>query len=356
MSVVRAKLKSGGLPPKSVTLADIGREAGVSFSVVSRVLGDRPDRIPEETRNRVRAAAKRLGYRRNLLIRGVQTGRSMNIGVVVPPTGSFYSRIVHGIHDELRREGYCILLAWNPIEEADGDNSMEQDLIHSLVDRRVDGVVLRPTVSNVSDLYFSEVQERHIPLVTVDRPLPGVHCDFAGADDENGARIATRHLLEIGHRKIVHLYAESPFENADLRRKGFEEECAAVSSVEAKVVKFPRSSGLSKIEKSTLKLLSSSQRPTALFLASDNMAPAVYRAAVHLGLRIPDDLSLIGFGNLDQDQFAIPPLSSIDQDPYAIGLNATRIILSRINGNMEKVVRRLVVPKLVLRESTAPVK
>ena len=90
---------------RSVTLSDIGREAGVSTSIVSRVLRNRKDRIPEVTREKVLAAAERLGYRPNLLIQGVQTGRTMNIGVVIPSTGSFYSEIVHGIHDELRGHG-----------------------------------------------------------------------------------------------------------------------------------------------------------------------------------------------------------------------------------------------------------
>lgn len=313
-----------------MTLVDIGREAGVSFSTVSRVLRDRKDRIPEDTRRKVMAAATRLGYRRNLLIRGIQTGRSMNIGVVIPSTGSYYSQIVHGIHDEFRTHQYCILLAWNPEDTSEPDSALERDLIHSLVDRRVDGIILRPTHFGVSDVYFSEVLQRRIPMVTVDRPLPGVRCDFAGTDDEAGARIATRHLIEAGHRRLLHLSVVSVFAPAMLRRRGFEETCAGIPGVESHTVVIEQDGNHMLAVEQVLKVLAGPSRPTGLFLANDHLAPAVYQAAKALGLRIPGDLSVIGFGNIEKGEFADPPLTSVDQHPYQMGRSAAQMILSRV--------------------------
>ncbi len=338
---------------KPVTLADIGRQAGVSISIVSRVLSDSKDRIPERTRQKVIEAADELGYRPNLLIRGVQTGRSMNIGVIVPSTGSFYSKIVHGIHDEFQKNNYCVLLAWNA-EGVDMPGShLERDLIHSLVDRRVDGIILLPNHPDVSDVYFAEVQERDIPMVTVDRPLPGVHCDFAGTDDELGARLAARHLIEAGHHRLVHLAAEEdPFAPGHLRQKGFEEECAAVAGVTGTTLRLPRGGG-DTLEVTIEEMLSSDNRPTAVSLAIDSWAVHVYRVAKKLKLRIPEDLSVIGFGNLERDDFADPPLTSIDQHPYEVGQNAARLILTRIGGETGDVRQALSQPTLVERESVA---
>lgn len=341
---------------KPVTLADIGREAGVTRSVVSRVLLNRPDRIPQQTRASVHAAAQRLGYRPNLLIRGAQTGRSMNIGVVVPPTGSFYGKIVQGIHDEFQQNSYCVLLAWNPQDTETVDTGLERALIHRLVDRRADGIILRPNHAGVSDVYFAEVQKRRIPLVTVDRPLPGVHCDFAGTDDELGARLAARHLLEAGHRRLAHLAVDSPFAPALLRQKGFEEECATVPAAVCRTVRIARYGDHALVQSAAEKLLRASDRPTAISLASDDLTLGVYRAARQLGLRVPADLSVVGFGNLDQDEFTNPSLTSIDQNAYEMGKNAARLILQRIQGEAGEVRQVRSEPVLVARESVAVVK
>ena len=349
--------KSKGNPAdrrrKPVTLADIGREASVSSSVVSRVLRNRGERIPEATREKIRVAAHRLGYRPNLLIQGVQTGRSMNIGVVVPSTGSFYSRIVHGIHDEFRKNHYCILLAWNPEDTHAPNSDLELELIHSLLDRRADGIILRPAHSDVSDLYFSEVQERGVPMVTVDRPLPGVSCDFSGTDDELGARMAARCLLESGHRNLVHLSAASSFAPGSLRQKGFEQECAGAGVSHCRTVTIPENADPGTCQRAALEILSVSARPTALFLASDDMAPGVYRAARQLNLRIPEEVSIMGFGDLEKGEYLDPPLSSVHQHPYRIGQNAARMILKRIGGHAGEIKSFRTKPAVVKRESIA---
>jgi LacI family transcriptional regulator len=335
---------------RPVTLADIGREAGVSFSIVSRVLRNRRDRIPDETRKRVMDAAERLGYRRNLLIRGVQTGRSMNIGVVVPPVGSYYSKIVRGIHDELHRNEYCLLLAWNPHGEEDPLDNPELRLIHSLVDRRVDGIILLPTQSNVSDLYFSEIMERNIPLVTVDRPLSGVHCDFSGSADELGARLAARHLLERGCRNLVHLAVKSKFAPGQLREYGFTDECRTMPRVKARTA-YLGEYHTDLAEVAATRVLASDDRPDGVCLSSDNLAIGFYRAAKKLGLRIPQDVSVVGFGNDDRNDELEPPLTSVDQNPFQIGRNAVRMLMDRIGGNGGKATSLLAEPSLVARGS-----
>ncbi len=335
---------------KQPTLVDIGRAAGVSGSIVSRVLRGREDRIPDSTRERVLEAAKRLGYRPNLLIRGVQSGRSMNVGVIMPATGSYYSEIVHGIHDGLLDRGYNLMLAWNAgawIEN--GSSDRERELIHGLVDRRVDGVILLPTHPGVSDLYFSEVQERKIPIVTVDRQLPGVNCDFAGADEQLGGRLAARHLLEAGHRRLLHLSAVGPFGVASQRTKGIQEACDDVEG--ASCERIPSQDMVTTL----LAILSRDARPTAITLNNDGEAPSVYRIARELDLRIPKDLSVIGYGNTEACVYAAPPLTTIDQKPYRIGRTAAQLVLRRIDGKAEDVAIHLEHPELIQRDSVARV-
>ncbi|MDF7827012.1 LacI family DNA-binding transcriptional regulator, partial [Pontiellaceae bacterium B12227] len=319
---------------------------------VSRVLRGRQDRIPETTRKKVLEAAERLGYRPNLLIQGVQTGRTMNIGVIIPSTGSFYSEIVHGIHDELRSHEYCVLLAWNPEDTEVSDSSLETELIHHLLDRRVDGIILRPTHAGVSDVYFSEVMARDIPLVTVDRPLPGVHCDFVGTDDELGGRLAAQYLLQRGCRNLVHLAVASTFAPARLRQKGFEEECTRAAGTSVETVQIS-DYDLQMAQEAIEKVLSADDRPDAIFVVSDNLVQGVYRAAGKLKLRVPEDVAVVGFGNLMIGEWIQPSLTTIDQNPYEMGRTAARQILARIQDSGEGIVQHAVAPELVERDSAS---
>ncbi len=340
--------------PPGVTLADIGREAGVSISIVSRVLKNREDRIPETTRERVRQAANRLGYLQNLLVQGVQTGRSMNIGVIIPPVSDYSAQIVQGIGEGLRAAGYCMILTWSPRDSERSGIELRRELVHALAERRVDGIILRPTLTGVSELYDAEVLERNIPLVTVDRPLPGVACDFSGKDDELGGRLAARHLLEAGHRKLLHITEESDFEPARLRRKGFEEECAAVPGASFQTVEIA-SNEPDAVHTATAGLLGAAERPTGVFLGSDHLITGFRTAARRLDLRIPDDVSVLGFGNLPEAEVTDPPLSSMEPNGFQIGLTAARMVLRRIEQKNIPYETQLTTPVLVKRASVAEI-
>ncbi|MEP2776007.1 MAG: LacI family DNA-binding transcriptional regulator [Luteolibacter sp.] len=346
--VTRRKVKS----PTGVTLADIGREAGVSISIVSRVLKNRKDRIPEVTREKVREAAERLGYRPNLLIQGVQTGRSMNIGVIIPPSDHHSTQIIQGIQEVLRKAGYCMILTWSPRDTNVTGLEMRRKIVHDLLDRRIDGIIKRPTLTGTSKIYYKEVLKRKIPLVTVGRSLPEVACDFSGTDNELGSRLAVRHLLESGHRHIVHLTEQSDFEPEQLRRKGFDEECASTPGVtfgRVEVAENDRDAAQQAVEK----ILAAPNRPTAIFLGSDHLIHGCRAAAKQLNLQIPTDISVIGFGNLPESEFSEPALSTIDQDPMEIGRIAARMMLRRIENPEQAPEIHLTQPTLIQRASVA---
>jgi DNA-binding LacI/PurR family transcriptional regulator len=335
-------------------LRKVAEEAEVSIATVSRVLNNTGGTAySPATAERVRRAANRLGYRPNLLMRGVAGRSTRTIGVLIPAGGDFYSQVVEGIHDRLAESDYAMILGWNKEDIAAPDSEAERKYVHRLVDRRVDGVILRPTHDSVSDLYFQEVWERGISMVAVDRAIPGVHCDFAGTDDLAVGRMAAEYLLSLGHRRLGHLAGPSSVSTARDRRKGFEEAVAAFGSgARCVAVEAPDFRGA---REEALRLLRTDPRPTAIFGANDEMAETLYAAAATLGLKIPRDVAAIGCGNLVPGRYLQPALTTFDQKPYRIGQEAARLMLERIRDNRDGSKPRevRVLPERVARGSTA---
>ncbi len=194
---------TGRIAPKlaRVSQRDIAREAGVSRVTVSLVLSGK-DQTSQETRQRVLAAAEKLRYRPNLLVQGMRTGRTGSIGVIVPAGLFFQGVIAHGIHDEIIDADFVpIQLLIGP--RVGGKNS-ELEQIHRLTDRRVDGMIVWPVDEAVTDVTFSEICSRQIPLVTIDRETTSP-ADHVGTDEELGGRLVAEHLLSLGHRRMLHL-------------------------------------------------------------------------------------------------------------------------------------------------------
>lgn len=333
-----------------VNQCEIARELGVSQSLVSKILSGRNEASKEMTEKILKLVGEK-GYRPNMLVRGMQTGQTKTIGVVVPADG-FHSGIVQGIHDHLDSAGYAMILVWNKENIAAPDSRKELEYIHRLVDRRVDGVILRPTHDDVSDMYFKEVSERGIPLVIVDRELARTHYDFAGTDDRAGGEMAARHLLGLGHRSLGQLAGPSSVSTAKDRRLGFEKAVAEFGK--GAVCRTIEAQHFDHVEKEILQLLQSNPRPTAIFGANDNTAREIYEMAATLGLKVPGDLSVVGFADLEFARFLVPSLTTIQQDPYGIGEEAAKLLLARCKadktGEKHEAIR--LKPGLIVRAST----
>src|SRR3954462_6706156 len=186
---------------RRVSHQDIAREANVSRVTVSLVLAGK-DQTSEETRKRVLEVAQRLRYRPNLLVQGMQSGRTGVVGLIMPPSMHFHGQIARGIHDELVKNDYVPIQLWSSTHATDKGTELSQ--IHRLVDRRVDGVIIFPADASVPDVHYREIWERHIPLVTVDRETT-THADHVGTDEELGGQLVAEHLLALGHRQMAHL-------------------------------------------------------------------------------------------------------------------------------------------------------
>jgi len=335
----------------SVSLRAIATQAGVSVASASRILRGR-DECSAATRERVLAVARRLGYRPNLLVRGMQTGRTRTVGVMLYVAGDFERRIFVGIHDVLVAADHVPIVLWAEIKRLAADRSNELEQIHRLVDRRVDGVILLPRDDRVGEDYLHEIIERRIPLVTIDHDIVRVRADFVGTNDEAGARLAAEHLLGLGHRHLAHLAGPDAVMSGLLRRRSFESAVAAMPGATCVTEVDPT---FCEGYETALSLLSRTPRPTALFCANDYTARSAYRAAAELGLAIPRDLSVVGFADLDLASFLSPPLTTLRQQPEEIGRRAAQILLDRIAdpaAPAQPVKLRLPVD-LVARASTA---
>jgi LacI family transcriptional regulator len=342
--------KQNGRP--TATLAGISKRSEVSVSAVSRILaGKKLHTFTEETINRVRAIAEELRYRPNRLVRGIQTGQTGLVGVVIPAHGYFYGQVMAGIHDALVEEDRVPVVLWSKQDSPHGRGRTELEQIHALVDLRVEGIILKPVFDAASDQYFQEIVDRKIPLVVVDRGLPRTHCCFVGSDDEAGMAQLIDHLSSLGHRNIVYFGPDSPVSTSLHRLQAFRffaSQNATISPREHLTTSWNPT-----IE-DALAGLKSLKPPFAVVAVNDSFAWLIYQAARRLHLRIPDDVSVVGFGNLNSGQFMDPPLTSVDQYPYDVGVNAAQRLLSRIRNPDEKSSKLQLAPNLIVRTSTAP--
>jgi LacI family transcriptional regulator len=344
--------------PSVPRLKDVAKAANVSLAAASRILrGDR-ERFGEETCRRVIEASRQLGWRRNLLVNGMQTGKTQTIGVMIPPFDSFWVSVLSGIHDALSAADYLPITVWTGnldrmphFEEGDTEGKKQ---INRLLDRRVDGLIMWPTFSLAYYHHFPEFVERRVPVAVIDHY--STVADSVETDEEQATAVVAEHLLGLGHRRIACLSSrETPTQTwAVKRRSSFE---AAVQKCKGAQVKswHLNEQGTNGVEVAR-QLLSDELAPTAVFAVTDHEASAIYRAAAEMGRSIPGELSVVGFADLDFAAEMDPPLTTMRQKPYQIGSLAAKLIMDRISGEVadsDDPTTIKVDAELMVRESTA---
>lgn len=346
--------------PNVPRLKDVAKEANVSISAASRILRGERDRFGKETCERVLEASRKLGWRRNLLVNGMQTGRTRTIGVLVPPYDSFWTRVLAGIHSELASRDYLPITVWlgdcieNPYYKENEEEGLKQ--INRLLDRRVDGLILWPAFAVAYYDHFRELIERNVPVAVIDHVFSQERiADSIETDEQRGAEEVAGHLLELGHRRLACLSSrESAWQTwAVRRREAFEQTCRAAAGAEYKSwhLNPTASDGL----EVALEILRDDFQPTAVFAVTDHEARFVYEAAAQLGLSIPDDLSVVGFADLEFAKMLHPPLTTYRQKPREMGRIAAERIIGRLDGDLadEDLTSIRVAGEMILRESTA---
>lgn len=336
--------KNGENTTTRVTLQDVADLAGVSQATAGRALGGYGS-ISDDARSQVEKAAAALGYRTNAVARALASGTTKSIGLVIGDIENpFFATVARGLSDVVQDAGYTVVLA-----NADENWDLESRALEVLETRSVDGMVVAPAPD--SDAGVLERLSERIPLVVVDRTLPGLNVDTVLVDNAAGAVSATRHLVNLGHRDIG-LVTEPPFLSSIRERiEGYEDvlEKNGLTSNPSLVAV-----GTPKLEGGVLAatgLLEAADRPHAIFATSNTMTAAVIAATVELGLRIPDDLSVVGFDDSEWMKLVSPPITVVRQPVYALGQATGRLLNDRINGWEGDAKQLRLKTELVARES-----
>jgi LacI family transcriptional regulator len=328
----------------TVTIEMVAELAGVSPSTVSRIMNGTAV-VSDAKHKAVQRAIARLGFVPNPVARGLAGGRTLSVGVLTQAIDSpFYGVALRGIEDECDKAGYNALYVsghWNAAEEA--------RCIEVLLSRRVDGIIV--LTGRLSDQALRACA-RLLPVVVTGRTLKAgglVSLDF---DNFGGARMGTEHLLALGHERIACIVGDQEHPDAVERLRGYRQalEQAGIAYDTALVTagQFNEHSGYAAMEH----LLDSRRRFTAVFACNDQMAFGASLALYRRGLRVPDDLSLVGFDDLGSASYAIPPLTTVHQPGYELGCIAAQALLQLLGGGKPDLT--MPGPRLVVRESSGP--
>jgi LacI family transcriptional regulator len=293
-----------------------------------------------------------------MLVKGLQTGVTGTIGVMVPPFDSYWSSVLYGIHDTLISVDYVPIILWvlhrDDFSGKEPFNDLEQ--VHRLIDRRIDGAILWPPETPDYYEHHEELASRNVPVVTIDHELPSQYgADSVTTNEELGAQLVANHLIELGHRRFAHLgdVGLDTYSWSQRRHKFFEEQIAKIPGTSC--ITSERVKGADGIDIAK-KILTSNPRPTAIYAASDLLARYIYLAANELNMRIPQDVSVVGFADLDFAPFMVPALTSVRQKGYEIGCKATKLLVNRIQGKFVESENKNIKMdcELIVRGSTAP--
>jgi LacI family transcriptional regulator len=333
----------------TIRMRDIAKDLGVSVITVSKVLRDHPD-VGHATRERVLARVKELDYKPNLAARSLVTGRTYLVGLIVPDLlHPFFADIAKSLSEALRKAGYYLI-----ISSSDEDPDLEEQEVSQLLARRLDTLIVascHPTAA-----LFRRIDRHNTPYILIDRSVAGLSANYVGVDDVAVGRLATEHLISIGCKRIAHIRGPetSPgigrlegYRRA-LQQAGTTIEDDYITAVR-KVDVDTKQGGREAIDH----LIRLRPRPDGIFCYNDPLAIGAMDAALEQGLLIPEDMAIIGCGNLHYDDSLRVGLSSIDQQSRRIGDAAARITLNILTSRTPPPPRTVIFqPTVIARAST----
>ena len=327
------------------TLADIARALGVSKMTVSRAINNHPE-ISPETRARILDAAQRMNYRPNQFARALTTNRSYLLGVVVPDLmHSYFAEICRGIETVAKPLGYQNLIC-----STDEDTANEESEVEALLPR-TDGLILASSASPSETKFYRRVIRERAKMVLIDRQLEGIKCPTVTTDDVKVGELATEHLLNLGHRRVGHLKG-TVASTAALRFEGYQKALAKRGApLDAELVRecgFTESDGYN----ATREWLRNGDLPSAIFAANDPAAIGAMRAIAEAGLRIPEDIAIVGGGNIHYGDMLRVPLTTVAWSTSEMGQAAARLLIDLVEGKRGTREQQIIVePELVVRAS-----
>ena len=333
----------------TIRMKDIAKDLGLSQATVSKVLRDHPD-IGERTRQRVLERVKEIDYQPNSLARSLVTGRSYLIGLVAPSLlHPFFAEIALALSRVVRDKGYSLIAS-----SSEEDPELEKEEISRLLARRLDALIIATSGSNLEQ--FERMDSKAQPYVLIDRDLAGLTANFVGINDEKAGRLATEHLIDMGCRRVAHIRGQDNstgngrFEGYKqaLRHRGLpfsEDYVVRRSYVDTETTRQGAEAMRLLLERNPI--------PDGVFCFNDPLAIGAMSTILGAGLRIPEDIALIGCGNLPNNDCLRVALSSIDQQSQVIGQRAAELVLNLIESKQIPRARTIILePTLVARSST----
>ena len=328
------------------TIKDVAALAGISYTTVSHVLNKtRP--VSEPVRLKVEEAIARLDYVPSAVARSLKAKSTATIGLLVANSlNPYFAELARGIEDYCERNNYCVILC-----NCDDDPDKQRSYLRVLLEKRVDGLVVASAGGDAG--LASGLAGVRTPMVIVDRSLEGIDADLVRIDHEQGAYLATRHLLDLGHRAIACIGGPAITSVAHMRKAGYLRALseAGVTPNDDWMIEsdFSCTGGYEAAGR-----LLSGGRPSAIFACNDMMGIGVLRAAAERHIRVPEQLSVIGFDDVQMSRYVYPALTTVGQSILQLGETAAQVLLRRIATPQQAVEQLIVAPNIVLRESTGP--
>jgi LacI family transcriptional regulator len=333
------------LPAHRVTIRDVAARADVSVATVSKVINQRHG-VSAATFARVTSVIEELGFEASLVAQSLRNHRTGVIGILVADLEPFSTELLQGAADAVRGSGFE-LVVYSAGGRTQDSAGWERRYLSRLSGTLVDGAVLvTPTVVDV---------DYGAPVVAVDPHTGSFERPTIDADNLRGARLATEHLLELGHRRIGMLTGRPDLQSAQLRERGYREALAAARvSIDENLIR-PGSYDAVVSAISARQLLTTENRPTAIFAANDISAIATMQVAADLGLRLPRELSVVGFDNVAESALCLPQLTTVAQPIREMGRLAVEMLTQLIQGLPVDRVHLTLPTELLVRQSTGPV-
>lgn len=327
-------------------IKDVAKKAGVSVSTVSHVI-NKTRFVNEQTQAKVLATMENLQYHPNSIARSLRRKdkRTHTIGLLIPDsTNPFFAEVLKGVEDVSFGAGFNVFLC-----NSDGNPQKETDYIEALLRKQIDGIIL---VSAGIDPNFNEyISQRKIPLIIVDREIEGINFNSVMIDNHIGGYLATSYLTKLGHRRIGCITGPSVLTPSAYRIQGYRQalEEKSITLDHSLIIQgdFRAQSG----RLATKQILTLTVPPTAIFACNDMMAVGAIRAIYEAGLKVPDDISVIGFDDILLASFIVPSLTTISQPSHEMGLLAAELVIKQIQNPQSPPQHIILSPSLIIRDS-----
>jgi len=331
---------------KRMTHKDVAERAGVSVATVSYVLNHGPRPVASKTRSKVEAAIAELGYYPNELARSLRLQQSSTIGLILPSIlNPVFAEIAHAIESVCSEAGFLVLLC-----NSERQHAREEHFVQMLRAKQVDGVVIIPHDQPLT--LVAPLRQAHIPFVVLEHDLPGVHC--IAIDELQGGRLATQHLIGLGHRRIALIRRKATSALSTQRLIGYQQALAAAGiRFDANLV-VDCEAGQAAGERTMQQLLALARPPTAVFTHNDVLAMGALHAIRQAGLSVPGDISVVGYDDITSAAYFFPPLTTVRSPKAEMGARASRMILQLVQQKDHPPATTITLPvELVIRLSTA---